>query len=164
MIQHLLDVLGAGPVDCIRRQAERRRNGGSAGVEARAEADVVALHNNGDVRACQAEEANHDREESLGDPVAGDTAHELGTDAVPDGEQEHDEKHRLDLARDLDAELAYQDACQQDTGHGAEGETPELPRADPVTQRESQEDGQLRIAAERLHEPVDHVESSSASR
>ena len=79
------------------------------------------------------------REERLRQAIPGDAAHELRSDAVADGEQEHQEDRRLERLGDGDAELADQHARQQRRGDGSEADALERELAEVVADAQASE-------------------------
>ena len=157
-IQCFLGFLGrqAKAVDGIGRQAHRRGDRLRSGIEPRGRADAITRELGADIGRSQTEKADHDGKQRLRNAVLRDAAHELRSDAVADGEQEHQEKHRLERTADRDPELSDDDRRNQRRGHRPETKSLVGERAEVIPEGQRQEDGDLRIAAKRLHEPVNH--------
>ena len=157
-IQYFLGFLGrqAEAVDRIGRQAHRRRDRLRSGIEPRSRADVVARQLRAEIGGSEAEEADHHGKQRLRKSVLRDAAHELRSNAVADGEQEHQEEDRLERTADRDPKLA--DDHRRDQRRGDRSKTKALvgEGAEVIPERQGQEDGDLRIAAKRLHEPINH--------
>ena len=80
----------------------------------------------------------------------------MRSDAVADGEQEHQEEERLERTADRDLELSDDHRGDQGRGHRSEAKTFVGEGAEVIPERQGQEDGDFRIASKRLDEPVDH--------
>jgi hypothetical protein len=120
------------------------------------DAEIVAGDLGDRERNDQTEQAQDHGEDRLRYSILRDAAHELRSDPVADGEQEHQECERLEWPADRDAELADEHRGEQRRGHGPEAETLVGEGAEIVTGAQGQEDGDFRILPERLDEPVDH--------
>ena len=114
----------AQPVDRVGREPHRGRNCLRARVESGRITEVVAGelcdYHAGD----QAEYALHHREDRLRQAAAGNSPHELRPNGVADGEQEHEERKRLEGLVDRDPDLADHDGGDQSGGY--------RPEADPL--------------------------------
>ena len=104
------------------------------------------------------------REDRLRQAILGDAAHELRPDAVADGEQEHEERKRLEGLRDGDPDLPDQDAGQQGGGDRPQADTLERELAEVVPEAEREEDRDLGVLTQRREEPVDHASSALRAR
>ena len=157
-IQCFLGVLGrqTEAVDRIGRKAHRRRDRLRSGIEPRSRADVIARQLGAQIGGPQAEQADHHGKQRLRKSVLRDAAHELWSNAVADREQEHQEEDRLERTAYRDSKLADDHRCNQRRGHRSQTKTFVGEGAEVVPERQRQEDGDLRIAAKRLHEPIDH--------
>jgi len=82
-----------------------------------------------------------------------EAAEELRSDGVPDREEEQQEEDGLHAGRDDDPDLSHGDSGDEDAGHRADREAADPERADPVTERQRQEDRELRMLTQRLDEP-----------
>src|SRR5262249_2542423 len=78
-------------------------------------------------------------------------------DAVADREQEHEEHRRLQRRRDRDPQLTDDDGGKEGRGDRAQADALEGERAEVVPEAKRQEDRDLRIATQRLREPLKHV-------
>ena len=86
----------AEAVDRVGRKTHRRRNRLRTRIEPRGGTDVVAGQFGGEIGADQTEHADHRGIDRLRKSVRRDAAHELRSDRVADGEQEHQEEERLE--------------------------------------------------------------------
>ena len=102
----------------------------------------------------EAQHAQHDGEQHLRQTIALQATKELWPDTVAHCEQEHQEEHRFDVGRNRDVQLAHQDTDEQRAGHDAQAERTETHLPDPETHREHEEDGDLWILTQRVHQPV----------
>ena len=93
-VQQLLGLLGrqAETVDRVGRKTHRCRDGLRAGIKSRGGADVVTGDLGDDDRGDQTEHADHRGKHRLRNAILRDAAHELRSDPVADGEQEHQEE------------------------------------------------------------------------
>ena len=149
--------LQSQPVDGVGREAHRGGERLRPRVEPRRVAEVVADELTDQDRDDQAEHALDGREERLRQSILRYAAHELRSDAVADGEEEHEEDRRLEGLRDGDPDLSDQDPGQQRRGDRPQADAPELELAEVEPDREREEDRDLRVLAQRVEEPADHL-------
>src|SRR5512133_3875361 len=114
----------AQPVDGVGREPHRGRDRLRARVESSRIAEVVAGELCDQHAGAQTEYALHHREDRLRQAAAGNPAHELRPDGVADGEQEHEERERLERLADRNPDLPDHDGGDQSGGH--------RPEADPL--------------------------------
>ena len=146
----------AQPVDGVGREPHRGRDRLRARVESGRVAEVVAGelcdHHAGD----QAEYALHHREDRLRQAAAGNPAHELRPDGVADGEQEHEERKRLERLVDRDPDLPDHDGGDQGGGHRPEADPLVGELAEVVTEGEREKNRDFRVGLKRREEPINH--------
>ena len=152
----------ARSIDGVRRQPHRRGDGLRTRVEARRIAEIVAGHFRDHDGGNQAEHALDHREERLRHAVLGDAAHELRPDAVADGEQEHEERKRLERLVDRDADLPNHHAGDQGGGHRSQADALVGELAEVVAESEREKDRDLRVGTQRCRKPFKHIVLRSA--
>src|SRR5207248_11606659 len=104
----------------------------------------------------QAEHALHYREDRLRQAAARNPAHELRPDAVADGEQEHEERKRLERLVDRDADLPNHNGGDKGGGDRSEPDPLEGELAEVVTDGEREKNRDFRVGLKRSEEPVYH--------
>ena len=156
MVGQLLDLVWrqAKPVERVGGETHRRRDRLRTRQKACAESSVIPRDLARHIDREQAEHRYDHGEDRLRQPVGGDTANELRSHAVTDGEQEHDEEDRLDVRRYDDAQLADQDRGEKRAGNRAKTEAAELDDADPIANRERQKNREFRTALQRCDDEI----------
>ena len=117
---------------------------------------VIAGQLGPEIGSAQAEQANHYGKQRLRKPILRNAAHELRTDAVADGEQEHQKEERLERRRNRDAELADDYRGNQRRGYRSKTETLVGEGPEIISGGQSQKDGDFRIGSKRMDKPIDH--------
>src|SRR6202035_2799087 len=157
-IQCLLGFLGrhTNAVDRVGGQAYRGRDRLRPGIEPRGRADAVTPQLRTKIGCSQTEEAHHDGKQCLWNPVLCDAAHKLWSNAITNGEQEHQEKGGLERTTYLDLKLSDDHRRNQGRGDCSQTKTSISKGSEVVPEGQGQEDRDFRIAAKRLYEPINH--------
>src|SRR5439155_19672245 len=89
--------------------------------------------------------------------AGGNPAHELRPDGVADGEQEHEERKRLERLVHRDPDLPDHDGGDHGGGHRPEADSLVGELAEVVTEGEREKNRDFRVGLKRREEPVNHV-------